>query len=477
MKRFRGTRVSAVILSCVITWLRIASASAQSPSPTLLFSFPCNQSFACPDGFFPVSLIESPDGNFYGTAVGGGRGLNAQGTVFKMTPSGQLSVIYSFAEEPSGLLPYGSAPNSLVEGTDGFLYGVATFNGPLGLGTAFKLSKSGTIEDLHDFCADFECSDGAYPAFMTQALDGNFYGATGPSSPPANVLFRLSPVGAFEVVHVFEAKKTPLDGSGAFGLLQAPSGDLYSTTVAGEQNTPFNTVFRFIPKNGAYTILHDFDFTDYAASNLAQTASGELFGLQVNSELYEISTAGKYRAIGPLSATQYLDGGILVASDGNLWGTFQGGDCGDQGMVFAATVTGTVLQNIVFDCATVGESLGSMIQAADGKFYGVTAGNGGVSQTGVTNGTIWAMDAGLPAPSPTIVNFTPANGAAGTGVLLQGQHFVGTTSVSFDGVNATFQVLTVNYISVNVPSGAKTGTIAVTNAGGTAKSTKSFKVP
>jgi uncharacterized repeat protein (TIGR03803 family) len=477
VKRFGLTLLTAVILPGVIALLLIAGASAQSPSPTLLFSFPCNQNFVCPDGFFPTSLIESPDGNFYGTAAGGGVGMNAQGTVFKLTPGGEVTVIYSFAEEPSGLLPYGSAPNSIVEGTDGLLYGVATFNGPLGLGTAFKLSKSGTIVDLHDFCADFECSDGAYPAFMMQALDGNFYGATGPSSPPANVLFSLAPTGTFDVVHVFEAPKTPLDGSGAFGLLQAPDGNFYSATVAGEQNSPFNTVFRFTPKSEKYKILHDFDFSDYAASNLAETPNGELFGLQVNSELYEISTAGKYQSLGPLSSTQYLDGGILVASDGNLWGTFQGGDCGDQGMVFAATTTGTVLQNIVFDCTAVGESLGPMIQTADGKFYGVTAGNGGVSQTGLTNGTIWVMDAGLPAPSPTLVNFAPTSGKAGTTVLLQGQHFVGTTAVSFDGVNAAFQVLTVNYISVTVPSGTKTGKIAITNAGGTTTSTKSFKIP
>jgi uncharacterized repeat protein (TIGR03803 family) len=432
----------------------------------------------CSKGFFLTSLVESPDGNFYGTAAGGGVGLNAQGTVFKMTPSGKVSVIYSFAEEPSGLLPYGSSPNGLVEGTDGFLYGVATFNGPLGLGTAFKLSKSGTIEDLHDFCAGFECNDGAYPTFITQALDGNFYGSTGPSSPPANVLFRLSPTGTFEVVHVFEAPNTPLDGSGAFGLLQAPDGNFYSTTVAGEQNSPFNTVFRFTPTSDAYKILHDFDFTDYAASNLAQTASGELFGLQINSELYEISTAGKYEALGPLSTTKYLDGGILVASDGNLWGTFQGGDCGDQGMVFAVTTTGTVLQNIIFDCNTVGQSLGPMIQAADGKFYGVTAGNGGVSATdSLKNGTIWMMDAGLPAPGPTIVNFAPASGAAGRNVLVQGQHFVGTTTVSINGVPATFKVLTVNYIKVTVPLGATTGKISVTNAGGTTASTKSFEIP
>jgi len=477
VKRFIPSILRAVILPGVIALLLVAGASAQSPSPSLLFSFPCNAEFVCADGFFPTSLIESPDGNFYGTAVGGGVGRNAQGTVFKMTPSGDVSVIFSFAEEPSGLLPYGSSPNGLVEGTDGFLYGVATFNGPLGLGTVFKLSKSGTIEDLHDFCADEECSDGAYPTFITQAIDGNFYGATGPSSPPANVIFRLSPTGTFKVVHVFEAAKTPLDGSGAFGLLQAPDGNFYSTTVAGEQNSPFNTVFRFTPTTDAYKILHDFNFSDYAASNLAQTASGELFGLQVNSELYEISTAGKYQALGPLSTTQYLDGGILVASDGNLWGTFQGGDCGDQGMVFAATTTGTVLQNIIFDCTTVGETLGPMIQAADGKFYGVTAGNGGVSQTGLTNGTIWVMDGGLPEPSPAIVNFAPTSGAAGTKVLLQGQHFVGTTAVSFDGVPAMFKVLTVNYISVTVPSGARTGKIAVTNAGGTTTSTKAFEIP
>jgi uncharacterized repeat protein (TIGR03803 family) len=477
MKRFGLTILPDAILPGVIALLLVAGASAQSSSPSLLFSFPCTAKGVCPEGFFPVSLIESPDGNFYGTAVGGGAGLNAQGTVFKMTPSGQVSVIYSFAEQPSGLLPYGSAPNSLVEGTDGSLYGVATFNGPLGLGTAFKLSKRGTIVDLHDFCADQECSDGAYPAFMTQALDGDFYGATGPSGFPADVLFRLSPTGSFKVVHGFEAPKTPLDGAGAFGLLPAPDGNFYSTTVAGEQNSPFNTVFRFNPGSDAYRILHDFDFTDYAASNLAQSASGELFGLQVNSELYEISTAGKYQAIGPLSSTQYLDGEVLLASDGNLWGNFQGGDCGDQGMVFAATTTGTVLQNIIFDCATIGQSLGSMIQAANGKFYGVTSGSGVATTDSITNGTIWMIGAGLPAPSPTIVNFTPASGAAGTNVLLQGQHFVGTTSVSIEGVDAKFRVLTVNYISITVPAGAKTGKIAVTNAGGTITSTKSLKVP
>jgi hypothetical protein len=120
-----------------------------------------------------------------------------------------------------------------------------------------------------------------------------------------------------------------------------------------------------------------------------------------------------------------------------------------------------------------------MIQAADGKFYGVTAGNGGVSQTGLTNGTIWMLDAGLPAPSPTMVNFAPyQRRRRNERYLVQGQHFVGTTSVSVDGVNARVPGADgeLHQRDQCLPS-AKTGKIAVTNAGGTATSTKSFKVP
>ena len=86
------------------------------------------------------------------------------------------------------------------------------------------------------------------------------------------------------------------------------------------------------------------------------------------------------------------------------------------------------------------------------------------------------MDAGLPASRPAVINFAPTGGKAGTKVLLQGQHFIGTTSVSFDGVNARFRVLTANYLGVVVPSGAETGKIAVTNAGGTTTSIKPFEI-
>lgn len=458
-----------------------APAQTTGPVITQLFAFPCNASDVCLDGYFPIELIESADGNFYGAAAAGGAGMNAQGTIFKITPAGQLSVIYSFAENPDGSLPDGSAPGSLVEGTDGFLYGTTSENGGNGFGTVFKLSKSGTIQTLHNFCNTRTCSDGANPGFLMQALDGNFYGTTGPTLPPTDVLFRMTPAGSFKVLHSFDMKGQP-DGTGVFGMVQAPDGNFYGTTVAGEQFNPYNSVFRFAPATGQYTILHGFDtpninLPNVATSSLALTSTGDLFGLQSRSELYEISLAGKFQELGILSTTKFFDGEILQASDGNLWGDFTGGDCSGQSIVFAATTTGSVLQDLTLNCTTIGDQAGAMLQAADGKFYGVTFGNGGASSTdSVTNGTIWTIDAGLPAPPPTLVNFAPASGKVGAKIVIQGNHMVGATAVALNGVSAAFQVLSVNYISVTVPASATTGPISVTNAGGTTTSAKSFTV-
>jgi len=393
---------SVALIFVLLALLTHATAQDTSPNLSLLFSFLCDASGVCADGYFPMSLIESVDGNFYGAAAGGGTGMNAQGTIFKITPAGELSVIYSFAENPDGSLPNGSAPGSLVEGIDGFLYGTTSENGANGFGTVFKLSKSGKIQVLHNFCGTETCSDGANPGFFMQAIDGNFYGGTGPTLPPTSVLYRMTPTGAFKVLHTFDTKSQP-DGAGIFGMVQAADGNLYGTTVAGEQFQPFNSVFRFAPATGDYTVLHGFNtpninLADVATSDLALTSTGELFGLQAGSKLYEISLAGKFKELSILSTTNFFDGNILEASDGNLWGDFDGGDCGGQGIAFAATTSGSELQNLTFECNTVGEQPGAMIQAANGKFYGVTVGNGGASTDSITNGTTWTIDAGLPAP-------------------------------------------------------------------------------
>jgi uncharacterized repeat protein (TIGR03803 family) len=457
----------------------VAAVVAQTPAPAIIqvFGFPCDQTLTiCPLGDFPSGLIESADGNFYGTTVAGGTGLNSQGTVFKLTPSGQLTVIYNFAEQSDGSLPNGAAPTSLVEGIDGFLYGTTLVDGGNGVGTVFKLSKTGTITLLHSFCNTIDCHDGANPSFLTQAIDGNFYGATGPNNPPTSVLFRMSPSGAFKVLHNFDPKTQP-DGTGVFGMLQASDGNFYGTTVAGSQLKPFNSVFRLNPTTTQYTILHAFNspnnnLPNVAASGLTLASDGKLYGLRVGSILYRLTPSGGYHEIGPLSQTQFSDGDLIQASDGNFWGDF----FSVPGIVFSAALSGSVLRNLPLNSNVNGAQPSGIFQAADGKVYGVAFRNGAPTNGQPSNGTVWFIDAGLPAPSPTLVNFLPASGKAGSTVLLQGAHFVGTTEVKFAGVTASFKVLTANYIRATVPAGAITGSIAVTNAGGTVSSQKTFIV-
>ena len=117
-----------------------------------------------------------------------------------------------------------------------------------------------------------------------------------------------------------------------------------------------------------------------------------------------------------------------------------------------------------------------MVQGDDGKIYG-TATDGGTGQNGQQAvGTIWSLDAGLPAPSAAIAAFAPSSGSAGSKVTIRGNNFIGTTAVTFNGASATFKVLNANFITATVPAGATTGPVAVTNPGGTTVSSNQFTV-
>lgn len=123
--------------------------------------------------------------------------------------------------------------------------------------------------------------------------------------PPTSVLFRMSPTGAYQTLHTFDAKGHP-DGTGVFGMVQAPDGNFYGTTVAGDQLKPFNSVFCFNPVSGQYTILHGFNspnnnLPNVGASGPTLASDGNLYGLQVGSILYRMTLSGKYQEIGPVS--------------------------------------------------------------------------------------------------------------------------------------------------------------------------------
>jgi len=129
-------------------------------------------------------LVQAPDGNLYGTTAAGA--TNDAGTVFEITPKGALTTLYSFCSLGGSSCTDGFFPDAaLIQGTDGNFYG-ATLAGGVHLskssnlgGTVFRITPSGTLTTLYNFCSAKHCWDGQQPqAALVQDTDGMFYGTT-----------------------------------------------------------------------------------------------------------------------------------------------------------------------------------------------------------------------------------------------------------------------------------------------------------
>ncbi len=184
---------------------------------TVLYSFGTNGG-ATPYG----GLVQGSNGDLYGTTYTGTEST-ANGTVFKITTSGVYTLLHTFVNS-DGARPW----SSLVQGTDGYLYGTTTGGGSSYEGTVFKMTASGTLTTLHNFAV----TDGSYPtAGLIQATDGNFYGTTQFGGTYGyGTIFKITSSGTFTSLYSFP------DTSGDEpygGLLQATDGDFYGTTYKG----------------------------------------------------------------------------------------------------------------------------------------------------------------------------------------------------------------------------------------------------
>ncbi len=218
---------------------------------TPLYNF-CSQT-GCTDGADVVgSLVQAFNGNFYGATYSGGFQCNPPygcGTVFQMTPGGKLTTLHTFRG------PDGGNPTGLIQASNGEFYGATSSGGTgsdcpsvysQGCGTMFKITSSGKLTTLYNFCSLPNCTDGIGPnGPPIQATDGNFYGTT--SEGGANgwgTIFQITPSGALTTLYSFCALANCADGAGpGGGLLQATNGNFYGTTSelgAGGDGTVFS---------------------------------------------------------------------------------------------------------------------------------------------------------------------------------------------------------------------------------------------
>ena len=346
------------------------------------------------DGASPAGgLTKSRDGNFYGTthangkASKGARYTTGFGTVFRITPAGQLTTLHYFTGPPDGAAPVGE----MIEDSNGNFYGTTREGGEkcgqssYGCGTIFKITKHGELTILHRFNPTI--GEGRFPeAGLVQGRDGSFHGTTSEGGNTKNAydsgtVFKITPAGEFITAHSFPE----IEGDGVrpkSGLAEASDGAFYGTTESGGKlravpRSGGGTVYKLDPAGG-FTVLHRFLITEggqkpnasltrardgayYGSTIEARGGFGSLFRFSPPDSLTTLYVFGRQfteqrnfgfgqGAINDKAkwAEQELKAGrdhpeftdvsypntLLEASDGNLWGTTEKGGIWDLGTVF-----------------------------------------------------------------------------------------------------------------------------------------------
>lgn len=342
-----------------------------SGKETVLYSF-CSQS-GCADGKAPLAgLIFDTEGNLYGTtAAGGNNGSGCEdgygvgcGVVFKLTPSGEETVLYAFTGSPDGDLPAAG----LVFDKEGNLYGTTFYGGGTGCdwgcGVVFKIDVKGEETVLYSFCSETGCADGTNPsAGLVVGSRGNLYGTTvyggyyngSVCLHGCGTAFKLTPSGEETVLHAFTG---PPDGAiPEAGLVFGKEGNLYGTTLEGGNvgagGPGFGTVFK-VTRSGKERVLYKFcsqhDCTDGDApgSVLVLDKEGKIYGTTPEGSgtggyhgvAFKLTLTGRETVLHEF--TSESDGsepnpGLVFDKRGNLYGPTFGGGAYNYGTVFKLT--------------------------------------------------------------------------------------------------------------------------------------------
>ena len=300
------------------------------------------------DGAGPNDLLRDSAGNLYGTTANAGEWAPGCpygcGVVFELDPTtGEETVLYRFAGGTTdGCVPTGG----LIQDKSGNFYGITSFCGKSNQGTIFKLTESGEETVLHSFAGG--AKDGASPGFATPVMDkkGNLYGATFNGGPSDNgVVYKLSQTGRLTLLHSFAGGQK--DGCNSYGTLARDTdGTLYGTTVECGSFSA-GTVWK-VTKEGSETLLHNFSGSRSDGYNptagVVRDLHGSLFGdagggSNYYGTVYKLSANGIFTLLHSFLGTDGADpsGGVFRDADGILYGTSFDGGSGCCGTVWKIT--------------------------------------------------------------------------------------------------------------------------------------------
>ncbi len=288
------------------------------------------------DGCNPVALpVQASDGNFYGTAQG--CGADNGGMAYKISMAGAFTAIHAFnggatdAQNPQG---------TLIQGTDGNLWGTSYLGGQTGSGTVYKMTLSGTVTVLYQFAGCSTATNGCNPtAGLVQGPDGNYYGvATGGGTSNQGVVFKITPAGVYTVLHNFN-RTVDNGASPQMPLALGTDGNFYGVG------------------------------SDCAGGGCSQADLFEITSKGVFTDLYNFPILGGNNNSVPLSP-------LLLSTNGTFYSTTEEGGPG-IGTVYSRVDGQSAFVTLVLTSGKVGSPIGILGQGFTSssvvKFNGVAA--------------------------------------------------------------------------------------------------------
>lgn len=382
------------------------------------------------------NFIQATNGKLYTMTQAGGR--YNQGVIFSYDP---ITSIYATLYDFTGGNDGGYAQGSLIQATNGKLYGMANYGPGGGDGVIFSFDPVTNIYTvIHDFTGG---TDGSTPyGSLMQASNGKLYGMTYSGGfNDLGIIFSYDPSNSsYNKLFDFAGSGNGAHPSG--NLIQATNGKLYGETYQGGASG-YGVIFSYDPLTTTYAVLGSVVNTSGACGSLIQATNGKLYGIEDGccgtGDIFSFNIATNTKTI-VYSFNNALLGiprgwGILCqATSGLLYGMGSGGCCGG-GVIFSFDAgTNNYAKLYEFSGLDGSQAYGNLIQASNGRLYGM-AGAGGIGGVGGMfgggSGVIFDYNIGTATYTKLLDLYYAPKGSRPQGNLIKGNNgkFYGMTSL------------------------------------------------